>query len=112
MNKVDELEQKYGIEELYNKSRKRMSKKQHTKKSLTVKKKPTKKKGSDWYKKNFDKKKLSVKKTGPRKRTTKGKRCPITENTTLRSLIAKLPLANKPLLQLLNKKDLRNLVNY
>ena len=67
------------------------------------------KKGRDWYKKAFNLKALTKKK---RKKKTRQTRCPITETTTLKSLIARIPLANKPLVQLLNKKDLRNLLRY
>ena len=67
------------------------------------------KKGRDWYKKAFNLKALTKKKKKKKKRQS---RCPITETTTLKSLIARLPHANKPLLQLLNKKDLRNLLRY
>ena len=89
MDKVNELEQRYE-------------------KKKTKSKRKTKR-GEQWYKDNFKKKKLTVKK----KRSNKpSQRCPITESTTLSSLVAKLPFAKKPLLQLLNKKDLRNLVQY
>ena len=92
MDKVDELEQRYGGGKKKRKSGKRKAKR-----------------GKQWYKENFNKRKLTVKK----KRSTKPKqRCPITESTTFASLAAKLPFAKKPLLQLLNKKDLRNLVRY
>ena len=66
------------------------------------------KKGRDWYNKAFNLKTLTKKK----KKKTRQSRCPITETTTLKSLIARLPHANKPLVQLLNKKDLRNLLRY
>ena len=69
------------------------------------------KKGRDWYKKAFNLKALTKKKKKKTKKTRQS-RCPITETTTLKSLIARLPHSNKPLLQLLNKNDLRNLLRY